>query len=80
MMINFDMEQWLSDLNVFRNCFYLRSFELFARYITGLFLSENKTVDGLNSVFVQKTDQSNVNRLLWALASFRALVSGQANF
>lgn len=64
MMINFDMEQWLADLNVFRNCFYKRSYELFVRYITGLFVSENKTVDGLNSIFVQKTDQSNVNRLL----------------
>jgi len=64
MMINFNMENWLSDLNVFRNCFYERSYELFVRYITGLLISENKTVDGLNSVFVQKTDQSNVNRLL----------------
>ena len=64
MNINFDMENWLSDLNVFRNCFYKRSYELFVRYITGLLVSENKTVDGLNSIFVQKTDQSNVNRLL----------------
>jgi len=64
MMISFDMEQWLSDLNVFRNCFYARSYELFVRYITGLLVSENKTVDGLNSVFLQKTDQSNINRLL----------------
>lgn len=64
MKINFDMENWLSDLNVFRDCFYERSFELFVRYITGLLLSENKTVDGLNSIFTQKTDQSNVNRLL----------------
>jgi hypothetical protein len=64
MKINFDMENWLSDLNVFRDCFYVRSFELFTRYVTGLILSENKTVDGLNSVFVQKTDQSNTNRLL----------------
>lgn len=64
MMINFDMEQWQSDLNVFRNCFYKRSYEIFVRYITGLLVSENKTIDGLNSIFVQKTDQSNVNRLL----------------
>ncbi len=64
MMINFDMENWLSDLNVFRNCFYGRSYELFVRYITGLFVSENKTVGGLNSIFMQKTDQSNVNRFL----------------
>ena len=64
MQINFNVENWLSDLNIFRSCFYSRSFELFVRYITGLILSENKTVDGLNSIFIQKTDQSNVNRLL----------------
>jgi SRSO17 transposase len=64
MKINFDIEEWFSDLNVFRGCFHSRSFELFVRYITGLILSENKTVEGLNSIFVQKTDQSNTNRLL----------------
>ncbi len=64
MQINFNIEEWHSDINLFRNCFYSRSFELFARYITGLILSENKTVDGLNSLFIQKTDQSNTNRLL----------------
>jgi len=62
--MNFDMDKWVSGLNIFRNVFYSRSFDLFARYVTGLLLSENKTVDGLNSVFVEKTDQSNVNRLL----------------
>ena len=74
--LNFNMEQWLSDINTFRDCFYSRSFELFARYVTGLLLSENKTVDGLNSVFVEKTDQSNMNRLLteypWLKANFLA--------
>lgn len=64
MKIDFNMEDWLSDLNVFRDCFYERSFELFVRYITGILISENKTIDGLNSIFTQKTDQSNVNRLL----------------
>jgi hypothetical protein len=64
MKINFDMENWLSGLNVFRDCFYVRSFESFTRYVTGIILSENKTVDGLNSVFVQKKDQSNINHLL----------------
>lgn len=64
MKIDFDMGNWLSDLNVFRGCFYSRSFELFVRYITGIILSENKTIDGLNSLFLQKTDQSNTNRLL----------------
>ena len=64
MKINFDMEDWLSDLNIFRDCFYSRSFELFVRYVSGLILSENKTVEGLNSIFLEKADQSNVNRLL----------------
>ena len=64
MKINFDIENWLSDLNIFRGCFHSRSFELFVRYVTGLILSENKTVEGLNSIFLQKIDQSNVNRLL----------------
>ena len=64
MKVNFDIDDWFSDLNVFRGCFYERSFELFVRYITGLLLSNNKTVDGLNSQFSQKTDQSNVNRFL----------------
>ena len=64
MKLNFDMDEWISGLNVFRNCFYSRSFDLFVRYVTGLLLSENKTVDGMNAVFVEKTDQSNVNRLL----------------
>ena len=64
MKLNFDMDEWVSGLNVFRNIFYSRSFDLFVRYLSGLLLSENKTIDGLNAVFVEKTDQSNVNRLL----------------
>src|SRR3989338_8543115 len=58
------MDECVSGLNVFRNIFYSRSFDLFVRYLSGLLLSENKTIDGLNAVFVEKTDQSNVNRLL----------------
>lgn len=64
MKVNFDIGDWCSDLNVFRACFYERSFELFVRYITGLLLSNNKTVEGINNQFSQKTDQSNVNRFL----------------
>lgn len=75
MKVNFNIDDWLSDLNVFRDCFYSRSFELFVRYITGLLLSNNKTIDGLNSQFTQKTDQSNVNRFLteypWLKEDFR---------
>jgi SRSO17 transposase len=64
MKVNFDIDNWLADLNIFRGCFYERSFGLFVRYITGLLLSNNKTIDGLNSGFILKTDQSNVNRFL----------------
>lgn len=75
MKVSFNVDDWLSDLNIFRDCFYSRSFELFVRYITGLLLSNNKTVDGLNSQFTQKTDQSNVNRFLteypWLKEDFR---------
>ena len=64
MKVYFEFEKWLTGLNFFRDCFYERSFELFVRYLTGLLLSGNKTVDGLNSIFMQQTDQSNLNRLL----------------
>ena len=64
MKIDLDIDIWTAHLNAFRNCFYSRSFDLFVRYVTGLLLSENKTVDGMNAVFVEKTDQSNVNMLL----------------
>ena len=64
MKICLNLDKWATDLNVFRNCFYERSFELFVRYVTGLMLSENKTVEGLNGIFTHKTDQSNLNRLL----------------
>ncbi len=64
MQVYFDFEEWRSNLNAFRDCFYNRSFELFARYLTGLLLSSNKTVEGLNALFMQKTDQSNLNRFL----------------
>ena len=75
MKVSFNIDDWLSDLNIFRDCFYSRSFELFVRYITGLLLSNNKTIDGLNSQFTQKIDQSNVNRFLteypWLKDDFR---------
>ena len=61
MQVYLNFEEWLSSLNAFRDCFYSRSFDLFVRYITGLLLSSNKTVDWLNSIFIQQTDQSNVN-------------------
>jgi hypothetical protein len=62
--LNFDMDDWVSGLNIFSNVFFSRSHDLFVRYATGLLLSENKAIGGLNGVFIKKTDQSNVNRLL----------------
>jgi len=72
MKIYFEFEQWLSGLNFFRECFYERSYELFVRYLTGLLLSSNKTVDGLNSIFMQQTDQSNLNRFLTEYPWFKS--------
>ena len=41
------------------------AFLQFKRYISGLLLSENKTIDGMNRLFVQeKRNQSSLNRLL----------------
>lgn len=75
MKLNIDFDNWTYDLNVFRNCFYERSFDLFVRYVTGLVLSNNKTVEGLNDIFTCKTNQSNLNRLLteypWLKTDFR---------
>lgn len=64
MKLNLDFDNWIADLNAFRSCFYERGFELFVRYVSGLILSNNKTVEGLNDIFTCKTDQSNLNRLL----------------
>lgn len=36
----------------------------FAEYLTGLMIAANKTVTGINSEFVETTDQSCLNRLL----------------
>src|SRR5437764_651582 len=36
----------------------------FAEYLTGLYIAERKTVSGINSEFVETTDQSCLNRWL----------------
>jgi hypothetical protein len=42
-----------------------QAFEQFQRYISGLMVSENKTIDGINRLFVLDTrNQSSLNRLL----------------
>ena len=51
----------------FASVFSPQAFEQFQRYVSGLIVSENKTVDGLNRLFVLDTrNQSSLNRLLTA--------------
>jgi hypothetical protein len=51
----------------FRDVFSAEAFIQFERYITGLMVSENKTVDGINRLFVHESrNQSSLNRLLTA--------------
>ena len=49
----------------FESIFSPEAFHQFQRYISGLIVSENKTVDGINRIFVIDTrNQSSLNRLL----------------
>ena len=49
----------------FQKVFFSEAFIEFERYISGLIVSENKTVDGINRLFVVKSrNQSSLNRLL----------------
>jgi DDE superfamily endonuclease len=51
----------------FREVFSAEAFIEFERYISGLLVSENKTVDGINRLFViASRNQSSLNRLLTA--------------
>ena len=51
----------------FAGIFSAEAFEQFQRYISGLILSENKTVEGINRSFVVDVrNQSSLNRLLTA--------------
>ena len=51
----------------FESVFSPEAFMHFQRYISGLILSENKTVDGINRIFVSDTrNQSSLNRWLKA--------------
>ena len=64
MQISYNYEKWCETLNNFRKDFYQRSFDLFCRQITGLIVSENKTITGCNNQFTTPVDQSNLNRFL----------------
>jgi hypothetical protein len=49
----------------FAPVFSPQALEQFQRYVSGLIVSENKTVDGINRLFVLDTrNQSSLNRLL----------------
>ena len=49
----------------FEGCVFAGSLIEFKRYISGLIVSENKTVDGINRLFVvESRNQSSLNRLL----------------
>jgi hypothetical protein len=51
----------------FKGVFSAEAFVEFERYISGLTVSENKTVDGINRLFViESRNQSSLNRLLTA--------------
>jgi len=51
----------------FQDVFSAEAFIEFERYISGLIVSENKTVDGINRLFVcESRHQSSLNRLLTA--------------
>ena len=49
----------------FADVFSAEAFIQFERYISGLIVSENKTIDGINRLFVfESRNQSSLNRLL----------------
>lgn len=49
----------------FQSVFSAEAYVQFQRYLSGLIVSENKTVDGINRLFViEKRNQSSLNRLL----------------
>jgi len=51
----------------FESVFSSEAFEEFKRYLSGLIVSENKTVEGINRIFViDVRNQSSLNRLLTA--------------
>lgn len=49
----------------YRDLFSPELYEHFQRYLTGLLVSENKTIQAINGLFVVQTrDQSSLNRFL----------------
>lgn len=48
----------------FSNIFNKDQMRHFGEYLTGLIISQNKTVAGINSQFINHTDQSSKNHFL----------------
>jgi SRSO17 transposase len=57
-------EEFGKALEVFRPHFGAPAFEHFRRYLLGLIVSENLTVEGINRVFVEPKHPSSLNRFL----------------
>lgn len=53
-----------NNLKHFEEFFSKPQLEHFAQYLTGLIVSENRTVQGINDSFICHKDQSNLNRFL----------------
>jgi SRSO17 transposase len=59
-------EEFDKALEAFRPHFGAPAFEHFKRYILGLIVSENFTVEGINRIFIQTGHPSSLNRFLTA--------------
>jgi SRSO17 transposase len=59
-------EEFDKALEVFRPHFGAPAFEHFKRYVLGLIVSENLTVEGINRIFIQASHPSSLNRFLTA--------------
>src|SRR5512139_3577161 len=59
-------EEFERALEAFRPHFGAPAFEHFKRYVLGLIVSENLTVEGINRIFVQAGHPSSLNRFLTA--------------
>jgi SRSO17 transposase len=53
-----------NNLKHFKEFFSKPQMEHFAQYLTGLIVSDNRTIQGINDNFVFRKDQSNLNRFL----------------
>ena len=62
----------------FESVFSAEALLQFQRYLSGLLISENKTVDGINRLFVlESRNQSSLNRLLTASPFSEAALNRQ---